>query len=56
MEKSITGQMEWSILRGLLENIAYGGRIDNNQDLKVSEIKIYKMNIFLTFFFSLILI
>lgn len=44
MEKSISNQMEWAVLRGLYLNIAYGGTIDNIQDLTVSNNKINFFN------------
>lgn len=35
MEKSITFKMEWSVVRGLIYYIAYGGRIHNTQDIEI---------------------
>lgn len=28
--------VDWTILKGLVEKIVYGGRVDNNQDFEVS--------------------
>lgn len=35
MEKSTNYKIDWSVIRGLCQHIAYGGRIDNHQDLKL---------------------
>lgn len=35
MEKALSIKMEWSILRKLINSIAYGGRISNPQDLQI---------------------
>lgn len=32
MEKSANYKIDWSVIRGLCQHIAYGGRIDNHQD------------------------
>lgn len=32
MEKSANYKVDWSVIRGLCQHIAYGGRIDNHQD------------------------
>lgn len=35
MEKSANYKFDWSVIRGLCQHIAYGGRIDNHQDLQL---------------------
>lgn len=35
MEKSTNYKVDWSVIRGLCQHIAYGGRIDNNHDLQL---------------------
>lgn len=35
VEKSLQFKMEWSVLRGLCKHIAFGGRIDTDQDLAI---------------------
>lgn len=35
LEKSLSYKMDWSILCGLAQHIAFGGRINNAQDLNV---------------------
>lgn len=35
MEKSANYKFDWSVMRGLCQHIAYGGRIDNHQDLQL---------------------
>ncbi|KAJ6628053.1 Cytoplasmic dynein 2 heavy chain 1, partial [Pseudolycoriella hygida] len=34
-EKSSNYKVDWSVIRGLCQHIAYGGRIDNQQDLQL---------------------
>lgn len=35
MEKSTNYKVDWAVIRGLCQHIAYGGRIDNHQDLQL---------------------
>lgn len=37
IEKSVGSKIDWSVLKGLCQNIAYGGRINNPSDLTVLE-------------------